>query len=395
VWRFGTFDCISDNLACFKDGFGNSGSFLDIGSHRFYVAKPFSEEVTDILDPLGDGGSSCSEISDLGAMVEVMALGDEEGGDSPCPARPPLERLLPHERNAPLLEQDASDVSVVDLRAPLNHVINPVQVAEALEQTHLVLLSKVAEDEDAQHLTSTILREFHDAQGGAPVELAHDPRRGHGLSAIGPGQIQRSPLAGQGRGGRRQGGRALSCNTRGRRAQQAGRAGRPCQVPAPAPGLESQVCPPALHIHMWLDHMKPLPKGSASSKRAVSDQGGPGAAGSGQGRKEGKYTHDAALDQPCKFHSTPGREATHSTHQCWFLRELEQRAQQLPGASQAQPAGDQEDQQHQPAADKPDQGDDDFPADVEQYHIFTTLGKDKRNDLWHEAEVNAVRPTEP
>jgi hypothetical protein len=50
--------------------------------------------------------------------------------------------------------------------------------------------------------------------------------------------------------------------------------------------------------------MKTLPKGSASSKRAASDQGGSGAAGSGQGRKVGKYTLDAALDQPCKFHST-------------------------------------------------------------------------------------------
>jgi hypothetical protein len=74
VWRFGTFDCIHDNLACFKDGFGDSGSFLDVGSHRFYVAKPFPEEVTNVLDPLSDGGSSCGESSDFGAMVEVMAL---------------------------------------------------------------------------------------------------------------------------------------------------------------------------------------------------------------------------------------------------------------------------------------------------------------------------------
>jgi hypothetical protein len=35
VWRFDTFDCISDNLACFKDGFGDSGSFLDVGGHCF------------------------------------------------------------------------------------------------------------------------------------------------------------------------------------------------------------------------------------------------------------------------------------------------------------------------------------------------------------------------
>jgi hypothetical protein len=25
VWRFGTFDCVSDNLDCFEDGVGDSG----------------------------------------------------------------------------------------------------------------------------------------------------------------------------------------------------------------------------------------------------------------------------------------------------------------------------------------------------------------------------------
>jgi hypothetical protein len=35
VWRFGTFDCVSDNLDCFEDGFGDSGSFLDVGGHRY------------------------------------------------------------------------------------------------------------------------------------------------------------------------------------------------------------------------------------------------------------------------------------------------------------------------------------------------------------------------
>jgi hypothetical protein len=119
VWRFATFDYISNNLACFKDGFGDSGSFLDIGGHHFYVAKPFPEEITDVLDPLDNGGLSCSESSDLGAMVEVMALRDEKGGDSPRPMLPPLERLLPQ-------EQDASNIAVMDLRAPLDHVIDPV-----------------------------------------------------------------------------------------------------------------------------------------------------------------------------------------------------------------------------------------------------------------------------
>jgi hypothetical protein len=50
---------------------------------------------------------------------------------------------------------------------------------------------------------------------------------------------------------------------------------------------------------------------------------------------------------------------------------------------------------YQPAANKPDQDDDDFLMDVEQYHIFTTPDKDKRNDLWFKAEVNAIVPIEP
>jgi hypothetical protein len=109
------------------------GSFLDIGGHRFYVVKPCLEEVTDMLDPLCDAGSSCSESSDLDTMVEVMALRDEEGGDSPRPVRPPLECLLPQEQNALLPEKDAPNIAVMDLRTPLNHIVDPVQVAEALE----------------------------------------------------------------------------------------------------------------------------------------------------------------------------------------------------------------------------------------------------------------------
>jgi hypothetical protein len=104
VWRFGTLDCVCDNLACFGDSFNDSSSFLDVGGHHFYVAKPFPKEVTDVLDPLYDAGSSCGESCDFDTMVEVMALGDEKGGDSPRPVRPPLECLPLQEQNAPLPE---------------------------------------------------------------------------------------------------------------------------------------------------------------------------------------------------------------------------------------------------------------------------------------------------
>jgi hypothetical protein len=180
-------------LAHFENGFGNSGSFLDVGSHRFYVAKPFPEEVTDVFDPLCDGSSSCGESSSLGAMVEVMALGEEEGGDSPRPERPSPERLLLQEQDAPLPEQGAPDVSVVDLHAPLSRVIDPARVAEALERTRLVFLSKVAEDEANRCRASATLSEFYDVHGDAPTELARDLR--HSFTTTGPGQIQRSPSA--------------------------------------------------------------------------------------------------------------------------------------------------------------------------------------------------------
>jgi hypothetical protein len=229
VWRSGTFDCVSDNLACFKDSFSDNGSFLNIAGHRFYIAKTFPEEVTDVLDPLYDAGSSYSESSDLGTMVKVMALGDKEGGDSPHPARPLRKRLLPQEQNALLPEQDASDITVVDLRALLDHIIDPIQVAEAPERTRLVLLSKVAEDKDARRCMSIALREFYDAHGDAPAKLAHGLRRDHGLSAVVPSrvQIQRSPSSSQGPEGCGQGGRAPSCNDRDHRTQRVGGDGRP------------------------------------------------------------------------------------------------------------------------------------------------------------------------
>jgi hypothetical protein len=225
---------------------------------------------------------------------------------------------------------------VVDLHAPLGRVIDPARVAEALEWTRLVLLGKVAEDEANRCHASTTLSEFYDVHGDAPTELARDLRRS--FAPVVPGQIQRSPSASRGRGGREQGGRAPSGSAQGRRAQQGGGASRPRLITESVPGSESQVHPSALHIHLWLDHVKTSPRGSASLMRAASDQGGPGAARSSHGRKEGKYTLDAALDQPCKFHTSPGREATHSTRQCRFMRELEQRARQIPGTSQAQPA---------------------------------------------------------
>jgi hypothetical protein len=169
VWRFGTFDCINDNLACFKDDFGDNGSFLDVGGHHFYVAKPFSEEVADVLDPLCDTGSSCSEGSDLCAMVVVLALEEDGGGGPPRTVRPPLECPPLPEQDPPPPEWDVLESSIMDLRAPLDLTAHPAKLAEDLEQTRRTLLNNAVGIEDTRQRVLSTLRDDNTAQGYTPA----------------------------------------------------------------------------------------------------------------------------------------------------------------------------------------------------------------------------------
>jgi hypothetical protein len=169
VWRFGTFDCVSDNLACFKDGLGDGGSFLDVSSHRFYVAKPFPEEVTDVLDPLCDTGSDCSESSDLCATVEVLALEEDGGGDLPHTAHPPLEHPPLQEQDLPPLERDVLDAAITNPRAPLDLTTDPVKLTEDLERTRRHLLKEAIGVEDTRQRVLSMLHEYNTAQGYTPI----------------------------------------------------------------------------------------------------------------------------------------------------------------------------------------------------------------------------------
>jgi hypothetical protein len=169
VWRFGTFDCISDNLAYFKNGLDDSGSFLDIGSHRFYVTKPFPEEVTDVLDPLCDTDSDDGESSDFCTMVEVLALEEDGGGDPPRSARPPLECPPPPEQDLLPPERDMLDAAIMDLRAPLDITADPVKISEDLEQTWRNLLKEVVDVEDTHRCVLSMINEYNTAHGFTPA----------------------------------------------------------------------------------------------------------------------------------------------------------------------------------------------------------------------------------
>jgi hypothetical protein len=186
IWRFGTFDCINDNLACFKDGFGDSGSFLNVGGHRFYIAKPFPEEVTDVLDPLCDTGSDCSESSDLCPMVKVLALEEDGGGDQPRIARPPLECPPPPKQDLPPPEWDILDSAIMDLRAALDLTADPAKLSKELERTRRTLLKEAIGVEDTRRRVLSMLREYNTAQGYTPAgdgpsRAGQVHQRGHNL----------------------------------------------------------------------------------------------------------------------------------------------------------------------------------------------------------------------
>jgi hypothetical protein len=169
VWRFGTFDYVNDNLAYFKDGLSDSGSFLDFGSYHFYVAKSFPEEVTDVLDPLCGTGSDCSESSVLCTMVEVLALEDDGGGDIPRTACPPLERPPQQEQDLPPPERDVLDAAIMDLRAPLDLTVDPVKLSEDLEWTRRNLLKEAIGVKDTRRRILYTLHEYNTAQGFTPA----------------------------------------------------------------------------------------------------------------------------------------------------------------------------------------------------------------------------------
>jgi hypothetical protein len=169
VWRFGTFECIDDNLAYFKNGLGDHGSFLDVGSHRFYVAKPFPEDVTDMLDPLCDTDSDDGESSDFCNMVEVLALEEDGGGVLPHSACPPLERPPPPEQDLPPPERDVLDAAITDLRAPLDITVDPVKISEDLEWTRRNLLKEAVDIDDTRWRVLSTINEYNVAHGFTPA----------------------------------------------------------------------------------------------------------------------------------------------------------------------------------------------------------------------------------
>jgi hypothetical protein len=163
------FDYIRDNLVCFEDGFGNNGSFLDVGGHCFHIVKPFPEEVTDMLDPFGDTGSSCSKSSDLGVMVEVLALEEEGGGGPSCTPRSPLECPPLPEQDPPPPERDILESAIMELHAPLDLTADHAKIAKDLEQARLTFLDKAVGIEDTRRRVNSMLHEFNTAQGYTPA----------------------------------------------------------------------------------------------------------------------------------------------------------------------------------------------------------------------------------
>jgi hypothetical protein len=156
-------------LAYFENGLGENGSFLDVGSHRFYVTKPFPEEVIDVLDPFCDADSDDSEGSNFCNMVEVRALEKDGGGDLPRSALPPLERPPPPEQDLPPPERDVLDAAIMDLRAPLDISADLAKVSKDLERTRLNLLKEAVDVDDTRRCVLSTINEYNIAHGFTPA----------------------------------------------------------------------------------------------------------------------------------------------------------------------------------------------------------------------------------
>jgi hypothetical protein len=175
-------------LAYFKNGLGDNGSFLDVGSHRFYIAKPFPKEVTDVLDPPCDANSKNGESCDFCSMVEVLALGEDGDGGPSRSARPLLERSPPPEHGLPPPERDMLDAAITDLRAPLDFSADPVKVSEDLERTRLNLLKEAVNINDTRRCVLSMINEYNVAHGFTPAgdgpsRAGQVRQRGHELGA--------------------------------------------------------------------------------------------------------------------------------------------------------------------------------------------------------------------
>jgi hypothetical protein len=188
VWRFSTFDCVDDNLAYFKNGLGDNGSFLDVRSHRFYVVKPFPKEVTNVLDPLCDADSKDGESGDFCSMVEVLALGEDGDGGPSRSACPPLKHSPPPERGLPPPEQDVLDAAIMDLRAPLDISADLVKVSKDLEWTRLNLLKEAVDVDNTRRHVLSMINEYNVSHGFTPAgdgpsQVGQARQRGRELGA--------------------------------------------------------------------------------------------------------------------------------------------------------------------------------------------------------------------
>jgi hypothetical protein len=102
-------------------------------------------------------------------MVEVLALEDDGGGDPPRSARLPLERPPPQELDLPPPEQDMLDAAIIDLRAPLDLIADPVKISEDLERTRRNLLKEAIDVEDTRRRVLSTLHEYNTTHGFTPA----------------------------------------------------------------------------------------------------------------------------------------------------------------------------------------------------------------------------------
>lgn len=112
--------------------------------------------------------------------------------------------------------------------------------------------------------------------------------------------------------------------------------------------------------------------------------------------QKAKYTFEQMLDSPCKYHSAPGKPATHTTQQCSWTTRLT-KGEGLPPAPAPNPRGgnNRDDPQGQQPAVPPGVARNNYPRQDGTYVISVIERDDKCSHRSRMAEVNATAPDVP
>jgi hypothetical protein len=150
VLRFGSLDCITNNIACFAEAaFPEGGSIIHFGDHRIYVAvvsEEYPSEVLTFSNPPPIGGDSYDSSIDPCTYAEAMMAGS--GDHNRCP--PLKQATYGAGASSQVPVAGTLEMAVQNLRTSVNLSADPTTAMAELEATCQRILEEALEVAAAQ-----------------------------------------------------------------------------------------------------------------------------------------------------------------------------------------------------------------------------------------------------